>query len=161
MCVYITFIIIFMQGFPEVWKLFQGFLQGKKVEKGWSTVSNERVAANTIWCQGRTPQVGIRTENKIWHFLFGVATSTCVTNITRPLLTQPYLVATSVTAWSSELLDFYTVTAITAADWSSNTAPLKCTFCLPYTLWLEPHYPEEVTLIRGKIFHFEIQLQSI
>jgi hypothetical protein len=30
-----TFIIIFMQGFPETWKLFQGFLQGKKVEKGW------------------------------------------------------------------------------------------------------------------------------
>jgi hypothetical protein len=29
-------IIIFMQGFPETWKLFQGFLQGKKIEKGWS-----------------------------------------------------------------------------------------------------------------------------
>jgi hypothetical protein len=27
-------IIIFMQGFPETWKLFQGFLQGKKIEKG-------------------------------------------------------------------------------------------------------------------------------
>jgi hypothetical protein len=26
-------IIIFMQGFPETWKLFQGFLQGKKIEK--------------------------------------------------------------------------------------------------------------------------------
>jgi hypothetical protein len=24
-----------MQGFPEICKLFQGFLQGKKVEKGW------------------------------------------------------------------------------------------------------------------------------
>jgi hypothetical protein len=30
-------IIIFMQGFPETWKLFQGFLQGKKIEKVWST----------------------------------------------------------------------------------------------------------------------------
>jgi hypothetical protein len=29
-------IIIFMQGFPETWKLFQGFLQGKKIEKGWN-----------------------------------------------------------------------------------------------------------------------------
>jgi hypothetical protein len=29
-------IIIFMQGFPETWKLFQGFLQGKKIGKGWS-----------------------------------------------------------------------------------------------------------------------------
>jgi hypothetical protein len=28
--------IFFMQGFPETWKLFQGFLQGKKIEKGWS-----------------------------------------------------------------------------------------------------------------------------
>jgi hypothetical protein len=28
-------IIIFMHGFPETWKLFQGFLQGKKIEKGW------------------------------------------------------------------------------------------------------------------------------
>jgi hypothetical protein len=27
-------IIIFMQRFPETWKLFQGFLQGKKIEKG-------------------------------------------------------------------------------------------------------------------------------
>jgi hypothetical protein len=26
-------ITIFMQGFPETWKLFQGFLQGKKIEK--------------------------------------------------------------------------------------------------------------------------------
>jgi hypothetical protein len=25
-----------MQGFPETWKLFQGFFQGKKIEKGWS-----------------------------------------------------------------------------------------------------------------------------
>jgi hypothetical protein len=24
-----------MQGFLETWKLFQGFLQGKNVEKGW------------------------------------------------------------------------------------------------------------------------------
>jgi hypothetical protein len=31
-------IIIFMQGFPETWKLFQGFLQGKKIEKGYPTV---------------------------------------------------------------------------------------------------------------------------
>jgi hypothetical protein len=29
-------IIIFMQGFPETWKLFQGFLQGKMIEKGCS-----------------------------------------------------------------------------------------------------------------------------
>jgi hypothetical protein len=29
-------IIIFMQGFPETWKVFQGFLQDKKTEKGWS-----------------------------------------------------------------------------------------------------------------------------
>jgi hypothetical protein len=28
-------ITIFKQGFPETWKLFQGFLQGKKIEKGW------------------------------------------------------------------------------------------------------------------------------
>jgi hypothetical protein len=28
-------IIIFMLGFPETWKLFQGFLQGKNIEKGW------------------------------------------------------------------------------------------------------------------------------
>jgi hypothetical protein len=27
-------IIIFIQGFPETWKLLQGFLQGKKIEKG-------------------------------------------------------------------------------------------------------------------------------
>jgi hypothetical protein len=27
-------IIIFMQGFPETWKLFQVFLQGKNIEKG-------------------------------------------------------------------------------------------------------------------------------
>jgi hypothetical protein len=25
-----------MQGFPETWKLFQGFLQGKGIEKGCS-----------------------------------------------------------------------------------------------------------------------------
>jgi len=25
-----------MQGFPETRKLFQGFLQGKQIEKGWS-----------------------------------------------------------------------------------------------------------------------------
>jgi hypothetical protein len=31
-------IIICMQGFPETWKLFQGFLQGKKIEKGCSKV---------------------------------------------------------------------------------------------------------------------------
>jgi hypothetical protein len=30
-----TFIIIFMQGFPKTWKLFQKFLQGKKFEKGY------------------------------------------------------------------------------------------------------------------------------
>jgi hypothetical protein len=30
-------IIIFMQGFPETSKLFQGFLQGTKIEKGCST----------------------------------------------------------------------------------------------------------------------------
>jgi hypothetical protein len=24
-----------LQRFPETWKLFQGFLQGKKIEKGW------------------------------------------------------------------------------------------------------------------------------
>jgi hypothetical protein len=29
-------IMIFMQGFPQTWKLFQGFLQGKKIEKGWT-----------------------------------------------------------------------------------------------------------------------------
>jgi hypothetical protein len=33
-------IIIFMQGFPETWKLFQGFLQGKKIEKGWFREGN-------------------------------------------------------------------------------------------------------------------------
>jgi hypothetical protein len=27
-------ILMFMQGFPETWKLFQLFLQGKKIEKG-------------------------------------------------------------------------------------------------------------------------------
>jgi hypothetical protein len=32
-------IIIFMQGFPETWKLFQGFLQGKKIEKGYTRPS--------------------------------------------------------------------------------------------------------------------------
>jgi hypothetical protein len=31
-------IIIFMQGFPETWKLFQGFLQGKNIEKGCSRI---------------------------------------------------------------------------------------------------------------------------
>jgi hypothetical protein len=34
-------IIIFMQGFPETWKLFQGFLQGKKIEIGWVNATEE------------------------------------------------------------------------------------------------------------------------
>jgi hypothetical protein len=33
-------IIIFMQGFPETWELFQGFLQGKKIEKGCRRLTN-------------------------------------------------------------------------------------------------------------------------
>lgn len=32
---YAVHIIIFMQGFPWTWKLFQRFLQGKKFEKGY------------------------------------------------------------------------------------------------------------------------------
>jgi hypothetical protein len=31
-----NFIIIFMQAFPETWKLFQGFLQGKRFQKGYT-----------------------------------------------------------------------------------------------------------------------------
>jgi hypothetical protein len=42
-------IIIFMQGFPETWKLFQGFLQGKNIENGW--VAQE--ACRREWRSGR------------------------------------------------------------------------------------------------------------
>jgi hypothetical protein len=30
-----------MQEFPETWKLFEGFLQGKKIEKGWANATEE------------------------------------------------------------------------------------------------------------------------
>jgi hypothetical protein len=41
-------IIIFMQGFPETWKLFQGFLQGIKVEKGCSKRLIYRIALRNL-----------------------------------------------------------------------------------------------------------------
>jgi hypothetical protein len=48
-------IIIFMQGFPETWKLFQGFLQGKKIEKGCSMACGKMIICryaityNPLW----------------------------------------------------------------------------------------------------------------
>jgi hypothetical protein len=44
-------IIICMQGFPETWKLFQGFLQGKKIEKGCYIASNETMIGE--WWLGK------------------------------------------------------------------------------------------------------------
>jgi hypothetical protein len=38
-----------MQGFPETWKLFQGFLQGKKIEKGWIKVSHNSFLFCVWW----------------------------------------------------------------------------------------------------------------
>lgn len=39
-----TFFAIFMQGVPKTWKLFQGFLQGEKVGKGYSRRLGPRVS---------------------------------------------------------------------------------------------------------------------
>jgi hypothetical protein len=45
-----NFIIIFMQGFPETCKLFQGFLQGKKVEKaGLKTYIQSETVTRQLW----------------------------------------------------------------------------------------------------------------
>jgi hypothetical protein len=44
-----------MQGFHETWKLFQGFLQGKKVEKGWPRGTEENLSRESLRpCQGFT-----------------------------------------------------------------------------------------------------------
>jgi hypothetical protein len=45
-----------MQGFPETWKLFQGFLQGKTIEKGWSM---EWYMCVCVCVSMRTPQSSV------------------------------------------------------------------------------------------------------
>jgi hypothetical protein len=65
-------ITIFMQGFPETWKLFQGFLQGKKIEKGWFRRyrSTEKVSRLPSLDSGATFFLGKVTMNVIWLFVF-------------------------------------------------------------------------------------------
>jgi hypothetical protein len=49
-------IIIFMQGFPQTWKLFQGFLQGKKIEKGCVPLKTRSLLRQYSTCKLRWHQ---------------------------------------------------------------------------------------------------------
>jgi hypothetical protein len=65
-------IIIFMQGFPETLKLFQGFLQGKKIEKGCSRLwhwANKLYAASAALFpdQSSAPYVRVSQWTQAWR----------------------------------------------------------------------------------------------